>query len=1253
MVKIRSIGKLAASLYCAAAALAVLVGSEGELRAAAPTPVVSQAPLSMAGSVPGNLLLTPSVEFPTINSVANLGAYTVGRAYAGYFDPHKCYQYSWSANEPDRHFYPVSVTANRTCSGAWSGNFLNWAVTQTIDPFRKALTGGYRVRDTTTETWLEKAWSDNQSSAAYFPNTSITSAISSSTPATWTGGGSGFYMRVSRLGNKMHFARLDNLVGQPTDAPAAAVPYQGGVTHPLSGNSNTTVHELSIRVKVCVAGLLEANCEPYGANYKPEGLIQKYRERIRYSAFGYLNDHSGTRDGGVLRARQKFVGPHVVSFDATDGWVTSNNPNREWDPDTGVFIQNPDPVDASATSSIIGDAGYAIQNSGVINYINKFGQVTGQPHKTYDPVSELYYTAIRYLKSQGNVPEYTSLTGAAQTRYHHADGFPVITDWNDPIQYTCQNNAILGIGDVFTHRDKNLPGSGTSGTDEPTKPSAVSGDSTVNVRTATEKVAQLQGLTIDTAADSWSGRSNSAFIAGLAYDSHTVDMRPLLAGKQTVSTYWVDVREEQTLLPPSSNPYWLAAKFGGFRVPEDFNPYTATTLPIDSWESAESLTPSNGVAYPRPENFYVASEADKMVEGLSRAFAQIVAESKGSASSLAANSTRLDTETRTFQAQFSSGIWSGELNSWAVTSSGELSASPLWSASVDMLSGGGGTALTPATRNILAGNDAGTGLVNFTTGGLSAAQKTALGGASTTRQADVISYLRGDRSKEESAAGGYLRVRDGILGDIVNSTPLFIGAPNARAHAGASYAGGDSYAAFATAQAVRTPVVYVGANDGMLHAFNAANGREVFGFVPNSAIANGLDQYASPDYEHRYFVDGETAAADIHDARNGGNWKTVLVGSLGRGGPGIFALDVTAPGSPELLWEKNGTSVTGLGRNIGRPVIAQVADGHWRVLLGNGPDSSDGVARLVSIRLGSSSNGDVTTYSPSAATGNGLTALLVRDSDADGFADTAYAGDLLGNLWKFTGLGGTISSVKLFQARDPDGNPQPITAAPMVGRDPSTGQLWVFFGTGQYLNQDDLADDQVQSWYGIKDTGALITDRNALVERSILEESTIGGFAARVIEPGSVADMAGMQGWYIDLVSPGMNGAQGERMVVQNRFQGVALVGTTRIPEYDDPCGPGGRGFVMAIDPFTGARLVNNFFDMNSDGISNDSDKYCDGSGKCVPVSGIGFESSPNNPIFIENVMQVGLDDGGTEAVQTFGSSVEAGRLSWRELINN
>jgi type IV pilus assembly protein PilY1 len=1203
----------------AGALLVLFAGNAG----AQATPIVAQTPLSAAGNVPGNLLLVPSVEWPTLDSMANLGDYDLNRTYTGYFDARKCYQYAFAADEPSRHFFPVRITTTRICSSAdkeWSGNYLNWAATQTIDPFRKGLTGGYRVRDTATETWLEKARYDGRGGNAIYPDRRIPASggdvalVQGATPASLTS----LTARIWLQGNRMRFTRTGNL---DTTTPTAYDP----ATHTVLASS--TVYEVSVRVKVCDAAVgLEPNCKQYASSAKPEGLIQRYSDRVRYSVFGYLNDPVMTRDGGVLRAKQKFVGQ--TKLDPTLGLVA--NAAHEWDPDTGVLVRNPDSADAAATSSAVGQT---IADSGVINYVNKFGQMTTRDHKNFDPVSELYYTAIRYLKNQGNVSEYTNLSGPTDDKYAQADGFPVITSWDDPIQYWCQNNAILGIGDVNTHRDKNLPGNSAT-LEEPARPALVNADRTVNVVTATQKVAQLEGISININVNSYTGRQNSAYIAGLAYDSHTKDLRDDLPQKQTVSTFWVDVREAQVLRPRASNQYWLAAKYGGFNVPDNFDPY-ARTAPLEatSWDSGELLSTGD----PRPENFYVASEADKMIESLQRAFAKIVAESAGSASSLASNSTRLETDTKTFQAQFFSGAWRGELFAFEVNDDGSLPDDPEWRAGAEL------TRRDWTTRGIFVYNPQGGAnkYAPFTWANLGSAQKTALGSE------DVANYLRGDRSKEESKANGTLRTRTGVLGDIVNSAPTFVGKPNARLHVGASFTGAAAYPTFVGAQANRPATVYVGANDGMLHGFDANTGTETFAFVPNAAILNGLKQYSETSYEHRYYVDGEIAVSDIYDS-SASQWKTVLVGTLGRGGPGVFALDVTDPADVKFLWEKNGTDITALGRNIGRPVIAQVANGDWRVLLGNGPDTATGSSQLVMIRL---LDGTVQTVNTAATGSNGLSAVLARDSNGDGFADTAYAGDLQGHLWKFTDLGGAASVTEMFRTEDPNGDAQPITAAPLVGKDPASGMVWVFFGTGRFLSSEDRTNPDIQTWYGIKDDRTRGAGRPSLVERHILAEGEIGEFAVRVIEEGAVGDLAAKKGWFMDLRSPTL-GALGERMVVPNRFQGRALIGTTRIPDAGDACRPSGGGFVMAIDPFTGGRLQQTFFDATRDGLFNNSDMLLV-NGEPTIVSGLGMDSSPNNPIFIENVMQIGLDDGTTKTIKTQGSAVEASRMSWRELLGD
>jgi type IV pilus assembly protein PilY1 len=210
----------------------------------------------------------------------------------------------------------------------------------------------------------------------------------------------------------------------------------------------------------------------------------------------------------------------------------------------------------------------------------------------------------------------------------------------------------------------------------------------------------------------------------------------------------------------------------------------------------------------------------------------------------------------------------------------------------------------------------------------------------------------------------------------------------------------------------------------------------------------------------------------------------------------------------------------------------------------------------------------------------------------------------------------------------------------------------VFFGTGSYLSDTDFTSTQRQTWYGIKDTGTTVT-RAELLSRDILttvpyslgpdisnpNDDVLG---KRTIVEGTAADLASYRGWYIDF-----DDTSRERMVVPNRFQGGALIGTTRIPDPTDACDPSGSGFIMAINPFTGARLDQTFFDTNGDGLFNNSDLL----GSDI-ISGIGFNSSPNSPIFVEDVMQVSLDDGSTRTIRTQGSSVSAERLNWREIIN-
>ncbi len=351
--------------------------------------------------------------------------------------------------------------------------------------------------------------------------------------------------------------------------------------------NDTGVYEVSVRVKVCdpSAGL-EPNCVAYpGGSYKPEGLIQQY------SSVSATVSSATKISIPFWRMVESFaLARSLLDLKPTIRAKEKANPNAEWDPQTGVFYPNPNPEDAAATTRQVGRT---IASSGVINYLNRFGQMqTGKKTKIHDPVSELYYTAIRYFKKLGDVPEYSALTGSVNEKYQQADAFPVIRDWDDPIRYSCQSNVVLGIGDTNANRDKNLPGS-TSNMEEPAKPQMVRDDKTVDVVKRMTQIFQMEGNNFSDAtnlarASNFNTNSNSAYIAASAYDAHTGDMRPDLEGDQLLTTHWVDVVEAGSYKTPLTNQYWLTAKYGGFRVPAGYDPdKTLKPLPeerlVEQW----------------------------------------------------------------------------------------------------------------------------------------------------------------------------------------------------------------------------------------------------------------------------------------------------------------------------------------------------------------------------------------------------------------------------------------------------------------------------------------------------------------------------------------------------------------------------------------------------------------------------------------------------------------------------------------------
>jgi type IV pilus assembly protein PilY1 len=1286
-------------------------------------------PVFSTSSVPGNLALTLSVEWPTASRTAHVDTYSSASTFLGYFDPDKCYLYYTdttangvsSTNKGDSsYFYPQGAATGHQCSGSsnankWSGNFLNWASTPTIDPFRWAMTGGRRVVDTATTTILEKAWHSGQ---GLFPDRDLTvSEIANATPfdtATSLNvsiNGRGFMMEIkagapstgrSLKGDYYQNASdyksfsggavatvnndtADHIWNGASPAPGVngtyfAAHYTGSFSAPEAGTyyfrtvsddgvrlsingdsliddwtdhgattddgthgitltagqsfnvdlafyqgsggshlqllwqkpsatafsiftSDATTTDYTMRVKVCdpsaAAGGLEANCKAYGSNYKPEGLIQQYADKMRYSAFGYLNDSNALRDGAALRAQQKFVGP---TYPVPGQAAAPNITGGEWDASTGVMVKNPDAADSA---NMMSSVGLSVGDSGVMNYLNKFGQIFPGNYKSFDPVNELYYAAMRYYRNLGNVSAWSDMSGAdTNTKRTWADGFPVITNWHDPMQYACQRNFVLGIGDVYTWNDKNVPGN-TRTDSEPAVPSEVTSDNTVNAVTATNQVGVLQGM--GTAlGNAYTGAGGSAYyMAGLAYDANTKDIRPDLAGKQTVQTYWVDVLEQPF---ETNNKFYLAAKFGGLnqkKLPAGFDPYTyAGTIPLDWWStSGDVLTdPRSGGQQPRPDNYFAAGRPDTMVAGLRLAFERISNEIDAYTTSFSLSTVQVESSgASSYGAQYDAKDWTGVLTGSQIvfdSSGNPTSVTEKWSTSTTLQNQLAGTGWD-VSRRIATWN--GTAGVPFRTGSISAVQSAVLNtsyGASRTDNADYLNYLRGDRSKEKTDADATkpYRKRPLLLGDIVNAKVTPVGPPNRPL----SDTINPGYAAFKTAKATRSTMVYVGANDGMLHAFNGAltgtsAGYEQFAYVPSPLFqgpngtpqVDGLAEIGSPNYQHHAYVDATPKVFDVDFNSAGGtftttnsgssNWHSVLIGGLGKGGKGFYAIDVTDPDSmtdestvaSKVLWEFTDST---MGFSFGAPNVVKTQKYGWVVVLTSGYNNAGGAGYGYLYFLNPRTGALLERVRTGAASDGLAQASAYVQDFSDNTADAVYAGDLNGQMWRFDVTIPKGSSTpypvaaKLALVTDgmPSAKTQPITTPPLIEIQPQSRKRYVLFGTGQLLDAIDVGSTNSQSFYAILDgTSTAFAPLSSAVIRSQLTQVT---------DPVNGVTLPNTSlGWYLDLGIDATTGIAWRLVNNATTFSGI--VAFAPLLTTGDACSPSGNSRLYALD-FATAKSV-------------------------------------------------------------------------------
>lgn len=562
--------------------------------------------------------------------------------------------------------------------------------------------------------------------------------------------------------------------------------------------------------------------------------------------------------------------------------------------------------------------------------------------------------------------------------------------------------------------------------------------------------------------------------------------------------------------------------------------------------------------------------------------------------------------------EYTTVSWTGDVKAYDADASGNFSTTYAWSANEQLPA--------PADRNIATWNGSKGASFQWGDGvtGIGAANQTLIQLPSGATGPNLIDYIRGDTSNEDNGVSmGLFRQRDSLIADIVDSTPTLLqGNVNLRYDLLATGTPGQStYNAFLATKAARPPLLFVGDNGGILHAFadygsavsdanlSKQRGQEVFAYVPQAAMA-GLGSFASRDYgtdsnPHHFAVDGPLTESDAY---LNGAWQNVLIGTMGAGGRAIFALNVTPGtklGPASVMWEKSSTDDADFGYMIGDAQVGILPNGNWTVFVGNGPYSDKGHAVLMMIDLATGVISKVDASSQ-ADSGNGLGAVqLVKNSNQQ--VVNIYAGDLKGNLWRFD-VNPSDSSISVGLSGQPlftGSSTQPITAAPAVVNHPKGGNM-VVFGTGKLFDDTDPADTTTQTLYGVWDApsntpSGLATNnikRGNLVEQKIVTTPVTTNSANQAffdIQFNNV-DYKANNGWFMDLTL-----GAGERLIYpMTVIRDFVLINTVvpATPSSSASCeSTNGTGYTFLLPAvMDGKYAKTQIWDTNGDGVVDGND---------------------------------------------------------------
>jgi type IV pilus assembly protein PilY1 len=892
----------------------------------------------------------------------------------------------------------------------------------------------------------------------------------------------------------------------------------------------------------------------------------------------------------------------------------------------GLTRFNPPAADAGPGGRVIADCG--------VTTATLTTAISGLTASTNTPLAEAYYEVTRYFR-----------------------GLP--SQWNagvtytSPIQYRCQKNFVVVITDGFPTWDSVFPNNDPADTADAGR--ALPNWDGLAPTTTAAMFPDFPQYSDGTLTGSAATEGFSLYLDDLAKFGYDIDLRTTGNDLTGVSYNETGKFQQQNLVT-----------------------YTIG-LTVNNQMMADAAQYGNGV-------YYQANDEDQLTKALQAAFADIEARTS-SASAVATNSTRFSSETFIFQARFATSNWAGELLAFPILSDGSI-GTRAWNAA-DEIPDAADRAIY--TYDPTAG--AGSRGREFEWDELNSDQQDELDQDASGDDDDLgeerLAYLRGDRSDEAPSGAGFrTRSTATVLGDIVNSDPAFVAAQDFGFDKLPGSEGG-SYKAFRSAKTSREAMVYVAANDGMLHAFRADDGVERFAYIPDAVIPQlRFLTDTSFNTSHRLLNDGGPRALDAY---LGGSWKTILLGSLGGGGRGIYALDVTDPDdfdTGSIMWEFTSAQDSDLGVAIPQPTIARLNNGDWAAIVANGYNSGSGEAKLFILNL---ATGAIIREIGTGVSGdNGLSSPIPVDVDGDRIADYVYAGDLKGNLWKFdltatsAGSWGVAFNVSgapapLWTACSSDpcttSNRQPITARPEVGINPPAGFM-VYFGTGRYfaVGDNSAASGGDNTFYAIRDRNDKQTAtptrpsglRSKLVEQELIAEiegaefvNDLGTaptaddvtFVSDIRVTSRKAILDDDDGWFFDLPSTG------ERQVSTPILRNGRIIFTTLIPS-GDACSAGGTSWLMEMDALSGGRLSFSPFDLNEDGVFDQADfvtVILGGEEVRVPTSGIrSTEGIIKTPAIItlsrdRETKKASGSSGGIFGVDE-NAGDQRGRMSWREV---